>query len=345
MDQEKLNEIKKFLSYNSLRNERFVLDFKNKNFILASKLFIAVIFAILISINFLPPQNFPTGSIYNLRSGQTYTKVATDLTDKQAIKSVFWFKTFVYIFSLGERKTIAGDYSLYERQNVLTLAWRLSKGDMDTKPLKVTIPEGLNSYEIADIYYKYLPFFSKETFLSEVQDKNLEGYLFPDTYFLMPSTDEDSIIKIMTDNFSNKISALNTDIAKSGHSQSDVIKMASILEEEATTEEDRRIVAGILWKRIALGMALQVDSSFKYINGKTTSDLTTADLQINSPYNSYTHQGLPPTPISNPGIETIEDAINPTKTPYLYFLSGDDGKMHYAATLEEHNANKAKYLK
>ena len=92
-------------------------------------------------------------------------------------------------------------------------------------------------------------------------------------------------------------------------------------------------------------MPLQVDSSFKYINSKTTAQLSLSDLQIDSPYNSYTHKGLPPTPISNPGISTIEDAVNPTQTQYLYFLSDDKGNMHYAVTFEQHVANKLKYLK
>jgi UPF0755 protein len=92
-------------------------------------------------------------------------------------------------------------------------------------------------------------------------------------------------------------------------------------------------------------MALQVDSSFKYINGKTTATLTAEDLKIDSPYNSYTHLGLPPTPISNPGLESILDAITPTKTSYLYFLTDAQGNMHYAVTFEEHVSNKTKYLR
>jgi UPF0755 protein len=336
MDQDKLNEIKKFLSYNSLKNERFVL---------ISRFCIALLIAFFFAVYLTAPKDFPIGSIYNLRAGQTYSKVATDLSNKQIIESQFWFKTLIFVFSYGERKIIAGDYSLYERQNVLVLAWRISHGDFQTKPLKITIPEGLNSSQIADIYYKNLPFFDRDKFLAIVQSQNLEGYLFPDTYFLEPSNDEYLIIKLMTDNFNEKISTLEGDIKKFGKSESDVIKMASILEEEARLYESRQIVAGILWKRLSLGMALQVDSAFKYINGKTTKDLTLDDLKISSPYNTYTHRGLTPTPISNPGLDAIKAAINPTKTPYFYFLTGDDGNMYYAVTLEEHAANKDKYLK
>jgi UPF0755 protein len=130
-----------------------------------------------------------------------------------------------------------------------------------------------------------------------------------------------------------------------GKPEGDIIKMASIVEEEGRTMETREIIAGILWKRISIKMPLQVDSSFKYINGKTTATLTTEDLKIDSPYNSYTNRGLPPTPISNPGLAAIRATINPIKTPYLYFLSDKNGNMHYAITFEEHVENKLKYLK
>lgn len=261
------------------------------------------------------------------------------------IRSPFWFKTFVYVFSFGERKTIAGDYALYAPQNVFVLAWRISHGAFDIVPLKITIPEGLNSYEIANVFAQNIPSFDSQKFLDLVKNQNLEGYLFPDTYLFMPNVKENEIIKILNNNFKEKIKDIESDIKSFGKSESDVIKMASILEEEARTPESRMIVAGILWKRISLHMALQVDSSFKYIKGSTSTALSADDLKIDSPYNSYTHAGLPPTPISNPGLEAIEDSITPTKTPYLYFISDSEGNMHYATTLEGQDANIAKYLK
>jgi UPF0755 protein len=163
----------------------------------------------------------------------------------------------------------------------------------------------------------------------------------------MPNMTEEQIIEIMNNNFNKKIQTESADIAKFGKSESDVIKIASILEGEGRTIETRETIAGILWKRIALGMPLQVDASFKYIDemdGKPVSTFTSDDLKIASPYNSYTNTGLPPTPISNPGLETINDAINPIKTSYLYYLTDKDGNMHYATTFAEHEANILKYL-
>ncbi|MEI7513041.1 MAG: endolytic transglycosylase MltG, partial [bacterium] len=125
----------------------------------------------------------------------------------------------------------------------------------------------------------------------------------------------------------------------------EIITMASIIEGEAMKDEDRKIIADILWRRIDIGMMLQVDTTFMYINGKASSEITKADLKINSPYNTYTHKGLPPTPISNPGIEAINSAMFPTANKYLYYLSDKDGVMHYAVTFAEHKKNKEKYLR
>ncbi len=325
---------------NLLERCKHYQKFLTREFLIFSIGIIAVLFY---AFFWSPPSAFPLASAYDLKSGQTYTETAYNLLDMGAIRSPFWFKTFIYLFSFGERKTIAGDYALYARQNVFELAWRFSYGDLDIKPVKITIPEGLSSFQMAEIFQKDLPLFNSQKFLAIVQSQNFEGYLFPDTYFFMPNADENDVITIMNNNFNEKIQTLQTAIKIFGKSQSDVIKMASILEDEASTDDSRRIIAGILWKRIQLGMALQVDSSFKYINyllGTTTLE----NLQSDSPYNSYNHQGLPPTPISNPGLSAIGDAITPTQTPYLYFLSDSQGNMHYATTLAEQNANQAKYL-
>ena len=174
--------------------------------------------------------------------------------------------------------------------------------------------------------------------------KSLEGYLFPDTYIFQTNTGVYTVIEAMQANYNRKIATVEDKIKASGKTESDIIKMASIVEEEGRTTETRQIVAGILWKRLALSMPLQVDSSFKYINGKTTATLTTADLKIDSPYNTYLYKGLPPTPICNPGLDSIIAVLSPIKTDYLYFLTDKDGVMHYAKTFDEHVANKQKYL-
>ena len=120
--------------------------------------------------------------------------------------------------------------------------------------------------------------------------------------------------------------------------------MASILEGEARRMETRKIIAGILWTRLEIDMPLQVDATFRYINGKGTFDLTKADLEEDNPYNTYINKGLPPTPISSPGIDAISAALNPIKTNYIYFLSDNDGNMYYAVDFEGHKKNRVLYL-
>ena len=119
--------------------------------------------------------------------------------------------------------------------------------------------------------------------------------------------------------------------------------MASIVEKEATSTNDRRIIAGILWKRISEDYPLQVDPPFFYTLGKDSSELTLSDLASDSPYNLYTHKGLPPTPIDNPGLDAISATVSPIATNYMFYLSGQEGNMHYAKTLAEHLINKEKY--
>lgn len=121
--------------------------------------------------------------------------------------------------------------------------------------------------------------------------------------------------------------------------------MASIVEEEGKSAKDRAIISGILWKRLSKGMPLQVDAPFRYSVGKDSYTLTSEDLKVDGPYNTYTRKGLPPTPITNPGLEAILAAVRPVTTPYYFFLSEKDGTTHYAVNYDSHLQNKQIYLK
>ena len=144
--------------------------------------------------------------------------------------------------------------------------------------------------------------------------------------------------------FERRLAPLAKRIADFGKPLHDVLTMASLVEGEARTREARRHIAGILWHRVELGMPLQVDAVFPYILGKNTYEVTTEDLRVDSPYNTYRYTGLPPGPINNPSLDAITAALNPTPSNYLYYLSDKEGIMHYATTHEEHLINRAKYL-
>jgi UPF0755 protein len=144
-------------------------------------------------------------------------------------------------------------------------------------------------------------------------------------------------------NFNKKIKEIQVQINKSGRNLNDIVIMASIIEEEARGLEDKKIVSGILWKRLASGMLLQVDAPFYYMTGKM-GGVTYNDLKIDSQYNTYKYKGLPKGPISNPGMESLIATLNPTQTKYFFYLTGNDGKMRYSIDYGGHLKNKNIYL-
>ncbi len=268
--------------------------------------------------------------------------IAQELQATHHIRSAWLFKALIVLMG-RQREVLTGDYFFTEPQNLFSLVMRMTHGQFGVAGVRLTIPEGSSRKDIATIASKLFKNFDSIEFLSAT--KNEEGYLFPDTYHFLPNTGTQDVLTALRINFKKKAADLSVAVAQSSHSLSDVITMASLVEKEGRTTETRRIIAGILWKRISLGMPLQVDSSFLYINGKTTSQLTLADLALKSPYNTYTQKGLPPTPIDNPGLDSINATLDPISTPYLYFLSDKNGVMHYATTLAEHNRNKDLYLR
>lgn len=291
------------------------------------------------------PGEFPVDTVLSIPQGQTLTGIVNELTTQGAIRSSFVFKSFTVLFG-GRQGLKAGDYYLETKQSALVLAWRLTHSDYSLKNIKITIPEGWSSTEIAHFIAKDKRFskFSAKEFI-KISEK-YEGYLFPDTYLLLPNVTAQNVLDAMLSNYQTRIQSLSTEIAAFGKPIKDVIIMASIIEEEARTEESRRTIAGILWKRMAEGMPLQVDAAFAFVNGKkASSDLTLDDLKIDSPYNTYVYKGLPPGPISNPGLGAISATVRPIKTKYYFYLSDTQGTMHYGITHDEHVENKFKYLK
>lgn len=301
-----------------------------------------ILFFLVYSLFFSAPYGFPASTVVTISSGENLNMVVGTFRNDHIIRSSSVFQSLVILFG-GEKKVIAGDYLLKSSENAITLALRIVRGDFGMAEVRITIPEGFSVSDIGDLMEQKLVQFNKTQFVAEAKSK--EGYLFPDTYFFPPTASTSDIISRMSNNFSVKIKPFEADITKSGRSVQDIIKMASILEGEATSTHDRQIVAGILWNRIKQKLPLQVDATFKYINGKTSAELTVDDLKINSPYNTYVHLGLPPTPINNPGIDSISAALHPIQTKYVYFLTGTDGVMHYAVTFEQHKLNKEKYLR
>lgn len=287
------------------------------------------------------PEEFPNDYIYVLESGSTLRDVSNTLAEQGVIKSRRMFE--LYVVLTGNDPVIAGDYLFEHPQPVHHVASRITSGDYGDSRIRVVLHEGLTVAQMADVLEESFPGFNKDQFLRLAKDK--EGYLFPDTYFFFPSTTTKQIYDVLTNAFENQAGDLLLEIEESPYTIDEIITMASIIEREAANNNaERKIISGILWKRIEINMPLQVDAPFVYILGKGSAQLTRADLEEDSPYNTYTNLGLPPGPIGNPGLNSIKAALYPTETDYLYYLHGTDGVVRYGRNFDEHVANKRAYL-
>lgn len=289
----------------------------------------------------LAPSDFARGTIVRIPKNMTVSEAASLLASKNIIKSQFMYKAYVRLVH-SNNGIQAGSYLFDNPQSALRVAYRTAYGVDELQKVKVAIPEGSSSKNIAVIIKKAIPAFDDKAFLIEA--RKYEGYLFPETYFFNPDVNPDEVISEMKGQFDEKVAPLMDAIATSTHSLEKIIILASILEEEANNTEDRRMISGVLWNRTDIGMPLQVDAPFYYLFGKTSSQLTVSDLATTSPYNTYKNKGLPPGAISNPGLDAIKAALYPTPSKYLFYLADKKGVTHYAITHEEHVENKFKYL-
>jgi len=290
---------------------------------------------------FSAPAGFPQGSYVTVGKGATLSSIAEDFKTRDIIRYGILFKLSARL--LGDQRHIpAGVYYFPQPQNLVMVAIRIVTGDFETTPIKVTIPEGATVADIAKILVKKMPGFDHRSFL--VAAKGQEGYLFPDTYFFMPQDSTESILSVFINGFHTHIAKVQPQIKAFGKPLPEVIAMASLLEKEAADTQSRRIIAGILWHRIRIGMPLQVDAVFPYIIGKNSFDLTRKDLKLDHPYNTYTNKGLPPGPIANPGLDSILAAVTPIESNYLYYLSDMQSNFHFCPTYTCQLANQKRYL-
>lgn len=298
---------------------------------------ILVIFIVL----FQTPFHAPSESLVIIEEGTPLSEVAELLKERDVVVSKYILRGMV-AFRGGATSIKAGAYTFDTPRNAFTVAGRLTQGDFGTDPIRVVFPEGTPSHGMSAILAGIIG--TREAARFEREALAHEGYLFPDTYFVPPSATSGRLIALLTSTFEAKTAELVRQAEESGRAWSDVVIMASIVEKEARTYEDKRRVAGVLWKRLDDGMRLQVDAPFFYLFGKTSADITRIDLEMDSPFNTYRYAGLPPSPISNPGLETLEATLNPIESDYWFYLSDDVGTIHYAVTYDEHLDNKARYI-
>jgi len=289
-----------------------------------------------------PPVSFPVGNLITIPEGATAQEAGRMLEEQGVVRDGTAFSIAVTVLG-ADRGVRAGDYLFKEPKDLFSIARAITTGAFGLEPIKIRIPEGATTKDMAKLYASQLQRFDEEKFLEEAQPQ--EGFLFPDTYFFLPNATEEVVLKAMRQNFDTNITSLAGEIESFGKPLKDVVIMASLLEKEARTMQDRRMIAGVLWRRIKIGMALQVDAAFLYSLGRTTFSLTKKDLQDkDDPYNTYVHKGLPPGAIGSPSLSSLRAAVTPIDQGYLFYLADGNHVTHYSKTYEEHLRKKALYL-
>ena len=277
-------------------------------------------------------------SDFVVQKGDSASKIADILEENKVITFKKMFIALVKITN-SSAKLQAGDYQFSQRDNIFTVLAQLRKGSKSH--IKITIPEGNNIRQIAAIIKSKINVFDDEKFIALAQERKLEGYLMPDTYLVGFATTEEEMIKLMRDNFDKKVSANMNDRAKElGMSMKDIITLASIIEKEAMKAEERALIAGVFYNRLKKRIKLESCATVLYAMGINKPNLSLADLKYPSPYNTYLYYGLPPGPITNPGIEAIRAALYPVETNNLFFVAEGGGGHLFSPNLEQHVKNK-----
>ena len=279
--------------------------------------------------------------------GQALGIIASRLQEAGLVKNKWAFRFVVYQNDLAN-KIQAGSFELSANMNVWQIANSLTVGTDDTW---ITLPEGWRREEIAESLGKQgLNNFKAEEFLSLT--RGLEGQLFPDTYLVPREITSTALLSLLKNTFAAKVTtSLDKEISASKMSLNEILTLASLVQRESAGDSEMPLVAQILLNRLDINMALQVDATLQYIKGFSKTELSwwatplSADKKLDSIYNTYKYAGLPPGPICNPGLAAIQAVLNPKPTQALYYIHDNNGKIHTAVSLEEHNLNVNEYLR
>jgi len=294
-----------------------------------------------------PRNRLSPGTVFEIERGSSASLIARKLKKENIIEKKWPFLAAYRLFYPKE-KLIAGEYEFNPPLSVKEVLKKIIQGDIILHP--VTIPEGLTITETADLLsQKYS--FNKEKILRHTQNpqllssldaqaQDLEGYLLPETYHIPKNTSEAELIEIMVNQFRKTFEPLWKERAEEmGMEIRDIVTLASLIEEETSVPEEKPLVSSVFHNRLKLGMKLDCDPTIIYAlknKNEYQGRLRNKDLKLNSPYNTYLHNGLPPGPISNPGKESLKAALFPLKTNYLYFVSKNDGTHKFSSTFKEH---------
>ena len=280
--------------------------------------------------------------------GANAAKVAGMLKEQGVLHTKLPFRLWLRRHGL-DRSLKAGEYRFSGRTTPIEIAERLSRGDIYFR--SITVPEGLTAMETVELLArggfgdreKLEALILRTDLIKDLNPsaKNLEGYLFPETYRFGRRDDEEAVIGAMVNQFRNRMDKiLKESPLPAGWTVARIVTLASMIEKEVKTTSEQPIVASVLVNRLRLNMTLGVDATIIYamkLAGTWDGKIRRSDLQMDSPYNSYIHRDLPPGPICSPGESTIRAALNPEKTDYLYYVSKNDGTHQFSKDLRSHN--------
>jgi len=287
---------------------------------------------------------------FEIKHGMTLNKVSKELSHQGLIRSSSAFQA-IALLQEKQKLIMVGEYNISPSMLPMEILQRITSGKTILHP--VTIPEGYRIIEIGDILEKNgladKEMFIKQTknieLLKGIAKISLEGYLFPETYHFGKFTNEKSIVKIMVDTFQER--ALNKKFlnraSEMGFSYHEIITLASLIEKETGKDSERKQISSVFHNRLKKNMLLQTDPTVIYAIENFDGNIKKRHLKIDSPYNTYLYKGLPPGPISSPGLKSIIAALYPANTSNLYFVSRRDGSHQFSSTLNEHNQAVEKY--
>ncbi|HOM27473.1 MAG TPA: endolytic transglycosylase MltG [bacterium] len=316
------------------------MDKKNRTLLLIFIIIITGFF--LIKIITLPPL-VPVTKLVEIPENKNAYEVAKILKEEGIIKSTKWFLYWTNKYNV-QKKLKSGIYEFSGRTPLKRVIEKLVKGEIAL--VKITVPEGSNIYDIGEILEKSHLIKDKNEFIEYAKNNNFEGFLFPDTYYFPYNISIESICIKMWKNFKNVFEQIYDEEIheKNWKKVKEIVTVASIVEKEAGLSSERKIIAGIIYKRLKKNIPIESCSTVEYALGYKKKRLTKSDLKIKSPYNTYIYKGLPPTPICNPGKDSLIAALNPINTDYMFFLSKGDGTNYFSKTYSEHLEAIKKYL-
>lgn len=283
-----------------------------------------------------PPDNFPIEQEFIITEGATTIEITDALYEAGFIRSPFALYAILVLLH-DPRELKASTYIFSHPLSAFDLAKRFMLGDYGNDLVRFVHYEGESRKFLAQRASQVLRGFDAEAFLNITEGK--EGRLFPDTYLLPKVFSAPELAALLEETYETRVSPLRPAMYDSTLTEAEIIILASILEREANTPQSKSIVAGILLRRLEMGMPLQVDASMEYVLDKPLNELQASDLDVDSPYNTYLNDGLPPTPIGNPGLTAIQAVLEPTPSSYLFYLTGNDGVFYYADTYAQHKRN------